>query len=94
MTRTPIAIAPRRPAEIPGQHGMQGTTPRETLTGSAVAVNDAFLQSLEKVCSSVAVDDNTRTDYARDWWPLGMVWATTGHVARMPAAVAQPANVE
>lgn len=94
MSRTPIAIAPRRPAEIPGQHGMKGITPRETLTGSAVAVGDAFIQSLERVCASVDVDDNSRTDYARDWWPLGMVWATTGHVARMPAAVARPKNVE
>lgn len=94
MSRTPIAIAPRRPAEIPGQHGLKGGAPRETLTGGAVAVDDAFVQALEKVCARVDVDDGSRTDYARDWWPLGMVWATTGHVARMPAAVARPENVD
>lgn len=94
MTSRPIAIAPRRPSPIPGAHGLQGVAPRETLTGAAVAVNDAFVQSLEKVCAKVDVDDNARTEYARDWWPLGMVWATTGHVARLPAAVVRPANTE
>lgn len=94
MSRTPIAIAPRRPSPIPGQHGLDGVTPRETLTGRAVAVDDAFVQSLGRVCARVDADENSRTDYARDWWPLGMVWATTGHVARMPAAVARPDSVE
>lgn len=94
MSRSPIAIAPRRPAEIPGQHGLTGVAPRETLIGSAVAVDDAFVQALEAICSTVDVDDNSRTDYARDWWPLGMVWATTGHVARLPAAVARPENTD
>lgn len=94
MSRTPIAIAPRRPSPIPGAHGLEGVAPRETLTGRAVAVDDAFIQGLERVCAAVDVDDQSRADYARDWWPLGMVWATTGHVARMPAAVARPASVE
>lgn len=94
MTRTPIAIPPRRPAPIPGGQGLKGGAPRETLTGHAVAVDDAFIQALERVCGSVDFDANSRLDYARDWWPLGMVWATTGHVARMPAAVARPRNVD
>lgn len=94
MTQRPIAIAPRRPSVIPGEHGLEGVTPRETLSGSAVVVGDAFVQSLEKVCAKVAVDDNARTAYARDWWPLGMVWATTGHVARMPAAVVRPDSTD
>lgn len=94
MTTRPIEIASRRPTPIPGEHGVKGVSPRETLTGSAVSVDDAFVQSLEKVCAKVSVDDNMRTEYARDWWPLGMVWATTGHVARMPAAVVHPQSTD
>lgn len=94
MSRTPITIPPRRPAPIPGATGLHGGVPRETLTGNAVAVDDAFIQALERVCTTVCVDDASRLDYARDWWPLGLVWATTGHVARLPAAVARPKDVE
>lgn len=93
MSRTPIAIPPRRPAPIPGAQGFGRGAPRETLGGTAVTVDDAFLQSLERCCASVEVDEAARLDYARDWWPLGLVWATTGHVARMPAAVARPQDV-
>ena len=94
MTTHPIAIDPRRPSPIPGEGGVQGITPRETLTGSAVAVDDAFVQSLEKVCTQVDVDANSKSEYARDWWPLGMVWASTGHVARLPAAVVRPTSTD
>lgn len=94
MTSHPIAIAARRPSPIPGEDGLRGVTPRETLTGTAVVVDDAFVQSLEKVCANVVVDDGARTEYARDWWPLGLVWATTGHVARLPAAVVRPESTE
>jgi len=94
MTTHPIAIDPRRPSPIPGAAGVQGITPRETLTGSAVSVDDAFVQSLEKVCTQVDVDANAKSEYARDWWPLGMVWASTGHVARLPAAVVRPTSTD
>lgn len=94
MTMNSIAIPARRPAPIPGENGVVGITPRETLTGAAVSVDDAFVQSLERVCAGVTTDANARNDYSRDWWPLGMVWASTGYVARLPAAVARPETVE
>lgn len=94
MTKRPIAIAPRRPPVIPGENGVAGIIPRETLTGTAVSVDDAFVQSLERICAGVTTDATARVDYSRDWWPLGLVWATTGHVARLPAAVARPETVQ
>jgi alkyldihydroxyacetonephosphate synthase len=64
----------------------------ERLTGPRVAVDDALRARLEAVCDVVSVDDESRRDAARDWWPLAIRWAMRGAVPARPAAVARPAD--
>lgn len=87
-----LSIPPSRPITPPGGSVRRAGFAGETLSGTAVSVSDGFIRTLEGICQ-VRVDEDTLFDFARDWWPLGMVWATTGRVARLPAAVVTPATV-
>lgn len=91
--RKALPISSRQPPSLPGGPVTRAQFRGETLSGRAVAVSDATIRSLEAVCAT-RVDDDSLFNFARDWWPLGLVWATTGHVARLPAAVVEPSSVD
>jgi alkyldihydroxyacetonephosphate synthase len=40
----------------------------------------------------VELEDAARAEAARDWWPLGIGWAASGHVPAMPAAIVRPSS--
>jgi alkyldihydroxyacetonephosphate synthase len=58
----------------------------------SVDLDETVISRLEDACADVALDDATRADAGRDWWPLGMVWARAGEIPALPAAVATPAS--
>ncbi|MFP5327322.1 MAG: FAD-binding oxidoreductase [Acidimicrobiia bacterium] len=60
--------------------------------GAGVAVDDAFLRRLADVCAEVSVEEDERTESARDWWPLAMNWAAEGAAPARAAAVARPSS--
>lgn len=65
----------------------------ERMTGASVELPDSLLARLGAVCEiNVELDD--RHAVARDWWPLAMVWAHQGMVARRPDVVARPTTPE
>ncbi len=55
-----------------------------------VAVPDALVAALESDGVPVAVDAATRSELARDWWPLSIGWVARGAVPALPAVVARP----
>jgi len=64
----------------------------ERLRGPRVAVDDAVLMRLRSVCAQVDVDDTSRMEAGRDWWPITLSWATRGEVPARPGAVARPTD--
>jgi len=57
-------------------------------------IDEALLARLRSACADVRVDDASRTDSSRDWWPLTMVWARQGEVPARPGAVARPTSAD
>lgn len=66
----------------------------ERLGGPRVAVDDALVERLRSGCAKVDVDDASRMEAGRDWWPIAISWATRGEVPARPAAVARPTAPE
>jgi len=64
----------------------------ERLGGPRVAVDASLLDRLRGACATVDVDDASRMEAGRDWWPLAIRWATRGAVPARPAVVARPAD--
>ncbi len=62
----------------------------ERLGGPRVPVDDALVERLRSVCAMVDVDDVSRMDAGRDWWPITIAWAKRGEVPARPGAVARP----
>jgi alkyldihydroxyacetonephosphate synthase len=80
----PTAPTPVTPIEAaPGQIG-------ERLGGPRVPVGDALLERLRGCCSDVCVDESSRAEAGRDWWPLAIAWANAGAVPAMAEVVARP----
>jgi len=73
----------RPPIDLPGP----ATATR--LQATAVEVPDALVNALERElgAGAVSMDDATRTDWSRDWWPLTLTWALADAVPARPAAV-------
>ena len=94
MSKNPIPISARKATAPPGGARIDPANVAETLDGCAVSIDESLLARLRAVCSDVSVVDSDLVDASRDWWPLGMVWATTGRVARMAGAVVRPSSVE
>lgn len=82
--------APTDPIEVAG--GTAGAA--SVRQGSQVGITNTVLRELEAVCSSIVVSADAVGNASRDWWPLGMVWATFGKVANRAAAIAQPETTE
>ncbi|MFT4116080.1 FAD-binding oxidoreductase [Bradyrhizobium sp.] len=89
----PLSIPSRQPPNPPGGPVGRAQFHGETLSGRAVAVPDSVVRKLEAICTT-RVDDESLFTFARDWWPLGLVWATGNRVARLPSAVVTPLSVE
>jgi alkyldihydroxyacetonephosphate synthase len=66
---------------------------RVRFAGTAVAVDEPWLTRLRDVCDRVDVDEESRWQAGRDWWPLSARWAMGGEVPARAAAVARPATV-
>ncbi len=62
--------------------------------GGAVDLPDGFVVRLEGVCAEVTTDLAATAEASRDWWPLGMIWATENQVPARAAAVARPGSTE
>ena len=58
----------------------------------AVTVDDAMVTRLRSVCACVDVDETSRLQAGRDWWPLSVRWAMGGEVPARAGAVARPAT--
>jgi alkyldihydroxyacetonephosphate synthase len=81
---------PTPPIEITG--GAADATGR--LTAPVVLLDDQFLTDLGHACADIRLDPGERAEASRDWWPLAMVWATSGQVGQVAGAVARPNSTE
>ena len=66
----------------------------ERLGGPRVRVEGSLLERLRSACAVVEVDDDTRVEAGRDWWPITVEWALRGQVPARPGAVARPTAAE
>jgi alkyldihydroxyacetonephosphate synthase len=55
---------------------------------------DGVLARLRSSCSHVSVDDSSRVEAGRDWWPLSTWWAVEGSAPALPAVVCRPDSTE
>ncbi len=94
MTLSPITITPRRAPEAPGGSTLKFADVEETLNGEVVTVSAELVAQLAEICTIVSTDDEDLLAASRDWWPLGMVWATTGRVARRAQVLVRPHSIE
>jgi alkyldihydroxyacetonephosphate synthase len=83
---SPAPGSPTPPIAIAG--GAEAATGR--LAAPVVLLDDHFLQQLGDACADVSVDAATLTESSRDWWPLAMIWATSGQVGQVAGAVVRP----
>ena len=63
---------------------------RPRLTADRLDPDAATLDRLRSAGSEVSVDTADLAESSRDWWPLGMVWATEGDVPALAALIARP----
>ena len=54
---------------------------------------DAVLERIAASGAAVSVDEESRAEAGRDWWPLAIGWAVEGAVPQRPAAVVRPDSV-
>ncbi len=78
---TPRPVVP--PIAVAG--GAAGA--EEELGGSRVPVPTSVLERARNLGASVDVDGAARAEAGRDWWPIGIGWASAGRVAARPGAV-------
>ena len=53
-----------------------------------------FVERLAVTGVEVDVSPATLAEHSRDWWPIGLVWATEGEVPALAGAVARPTDVD
>jgi alkyldihydroxyacetonephosphate synthase len=63
-----------------------------TRFGSGTDPGAGFVERLRGVCADVRLDDASRVEAGRDWWPLSTVWAVDGMAPALPAVVARPGS--
>jgi alkyldihydroxyacetonephosphate synthase len=88
MDLEPAPGSPTPPIEISG--GAAQATGR--LTAPVVLLDDGLLARLRAACPDVRLDPGERAEASRDWWPLAMVWATTGQVGQVAGAIVRPTS--
>ncbi len=79
---TPVTPIDAEPGEV-----------RDRLGASVVDVADALLERIAASGAAVSVDEESRAEAGRDWWPLAIGWAVEGAVPQRPAAVVRPDSV-
>jgi alkyldihydroxyacetonephosphate synthase len=55
-------------------------------------VDEAVIDRLRNVCPDVRIDDATRVEAGRDWWPISTLWALQATAPALPVAVVRPAD--
>jgi alkyldihydroxyacetonephosphate synthase len=72
---------------------MPNAYPEGPLDGAASALaSNALLDDLNGAGVAFDVDDTSRADHGRDWWPLTIPDVATGHVPRWPGVVVRPST--
>ncbi|HVB94405.1 MAG TPA: FAD-binding oxidoreductase [Acidimicrobiales bacterium] len=66
----------------------------DRIGGAKVRIDPGLRNRLMDVCDEVTDDDGERAEAGRDWWPLGIEWATRGQVPARPALVARPTDTK
>ncbi|MHB8439673.1 MAG: FAD-binding oxidoreductase [Acidimicrobiales bacterium] len=84
--------APDNPSSYTPPIALGAVPSAEHLGGARVPVSEALLGRLRDVCAEVLVDDRSRAEAGRDWWPIAIGWAIDGEVPALPAVVARPGD--
>ncbi len=72
---------------------MPNEYPGGSLEGAASSLaTKELLEDLERVSVAFDVDDSSRADHGRDWWPLTIPDVAAGHVPRWPGVVVRPST--
>jgi alkyldihydroxyacetonephosphate synthase len=86
---TPPPGSPTSPIAIAG--GAEGAR-AHLLDATRVEVPDDVVDRLRRACATVTTEPAALAEASRDWWPLGMIWATAGEVAALADVVCRPAT--
>jgi alkyldihydroxyacetonephosphate synthase len=78
-TPTPVTPVDAAPAAV-----------TDHFAGAAPPLPAGLLDRLAATGAEVLSDEASRTDAARDWWPLAIGWAAEGSVPQRPAVVVRP----
>ncbi|MCB1028078.1 MAG: FAD-binding oxidoreductase, partial [Microthrixaceae bacterium] len=62
--------------------------------GLETPLPEGFVERLAGTGVEVDVTPATLAEHSRDWWPIGLVWATDGQVPALAGAVARPTDVD
>lgn len=87
--------APDTPAPVPpiAISGDPASAP-VAVSAPVVPVPHAVLAALRSACAEVSTDPALLAESSRDWWPLGMIWATEGRIPGRAAALVRPSSPE
>ena len=78
-TPTPVTAIDATPGDV-----------EDRLHGPFVSAPSGLIERMAQSGAEVLSDDATRTEAARDWWPLAIGWAAEGGVPQRPAVVVRP----
>ncbi len=88
MTLSPPPGSPTAPIALAGG----AASAKARFSDGAIDLDQGFLERLRSACPHLDTDPAALGEASRDWWPLGMVWATEGQVGGRAGAVARPAD--
>ncbi|MEZ5380848.1 MAG: FAD-binding oxidoreductase [Microthrixaceae bacterium] len=86
----PLPLGPGRP--VPGIALAGDPASARSRFGRERPLPDGFVERLAGTGVEVDVSPAARAETSRDWWPIGLVWATEGQVPAMAGAVARPVD--
>ena len=69
-----------------------GNPVADRLGARVVEVPPALLDRLTGTGAEILLDDHSRAEAGRDWWPIAIGWATEGAVPQRPAVVVRPTS--
>jgi alkyldihydroxyacetonephosphate synthase len=89
MQESNVPTSPTPPIELLGSDSR--------LAGPSVEVPEEAIEALASICETLEADGShldAVAEASRDWWPLGLHWALTGHVPRLADVVVRPTTTE